>query len=114
MLSPTQRLEELAAVSPRAAVVEAWREVERASLEAIERFKLAESPRSLNVMVSAYALLVNRGLLSEEMKALFDQLRTLRNRAAHGVDTSVSFSDAVEYVRLAAKLAAYLDAQEPR
>jgi hypothetical protein len=92
-------LEELAALSPRAAVVEAWRQLDEAAHNAVERLQLVEAPLKLSSR-DYPALLANYGLVDAESFDVFHRLRTLRNKAAHGADVEVTSGDALEYISL--------------
>lgn len=92
-------LEELAALSPRAAVVESWRQLDEAARGVVERLHLAEAPDKLSAR-DYPVLLASRGILDSELFDVFHRLRTLRHKAAHGSDVEVTRDDALEYVSL--------------
>lgn len=98
-------LEELATLSPRAAVVESWRQLDDAARSAVERLTLAEAPDKLSPR-DYPALLASQGVLDSELLDLFHRLRTLRNKAAHahGSDIEVTRDDALEYISLVGAL----------
>lgn len=92
--------ERLAAISPRAAVTEAWRQVEVALRQlAQERgFRERQSPRSIA------RTLADEGVISPSTMGLLDELRTLRNEAVHAEDVDLSPTDALEYSDLAERV----------
>lgn len=97
----------LAAVSPRAAVLEAWRDVELAALEAA-RFLGGESFRNKTLTFQAISLL-NRleGIEPSIIEALQD-LRSLRNDAAHAPEFALSTDAALAYTTSARTVADHL------
>ena len=107
-------LEELAALSPRAAVVESWRQLNEAARAAVERLHLAEAPDKLSPR-DYPALLANRGILDSELFDVFHRLRTLRNKAAHGgSDVEITRDDALEYISLVEALSRRLASARAR
>jgi hypothetical protein len=109
-------LDRLAEILPRAAIIEAWREVELA----IEHAAISEgltTPRSLagtthseypGVQASPAVLarlLFEKHVIDEATLSVLEQLRQLRNQASHLPNFQPSVDDAKEYVRLALALA---------
>ena len=92
---------DLARASPRAAVIEAWLQIETA-VEKIIRRPPEGRPRSFGP--EARVLLEIAGLEKEEISIFYD-LRTIRNRVVHEEDARVSEAQAIEYVQLALRLA---------
>ena len=98
------RLRRLAGVSPRAAILEAWHEVERVGAEAARVEGLTEA--TLQGMV-------DRGILPGPARALAERLRGLRDRvAAEGVaiDGHLSSEQARQFAELAQALIGQLPA----
>jgi hypothetical protein len=99
----------VAKVSPRAAVLEAWREIEDALVRAAQRRPLdvrghpAESPLAL-----IRALQQGR-VLDPGKIGILHELRALRNTAAHGPDLALSRDAALEYARVARTIVGHLD-----
>jgi hypothetical protein len=99
----TSRLEQLrriSEVSPRASILEAWVLVEEAAAKA-GYVQGAAIPR-----VNPYLFvddLIRQGKLPAGSSALLDQLRKLRNQAAHLPDFSITQDEADRYLELAAK-----------
>jgi hypothetical protein len=105
-----QQLRELADVSPRAAILEAWIMIEEAA--ARSGFVTgAQVPRT-NVM-SFVDWLIRTGKLPAESELLVQQLRTLRNQAAHYFEFTVPAfelkrEDADRYLDIAAKVSSLI------
>jgi hypothetical protein len=75
------RFEQLANVSPRAAIQEVRRELEFAVSNAAVRHRLSKRPTGL---LMATRELRNKGIIGPQLSALLDDLRTIGNNAAHG------------------------------
>jgi hypothetical protein len=103
------RLQQLALVSPRSTVLEAWRQVENAALSAAERHHLALPYKTTISPVHVIRALERSKLIEREQSAVMEELRMLRNRAAHAPDFGLTSESAVEYARTAARLGRYLD-----
>jgi len=100
-----QAVEQVASVSPRAAVAEAWRFVEMAIQRALSRRQLSrpKSPRELR------QVLQQNGLLPGRAGALLDDLRGMRNQAVHATDMELTPGQAIDYALLAATLIMMID-----
>lgn len=113
------RLLELAKVSPRSAVIEAWRNVEHTAMKAVElrlnRRDQISSSSSMRSQISTSALGRELGLLqilNGQQVSLFHELRTLRNKATHAEDFVVDFESVNNYIQLAQSLRQTLEAAE--
>ncbi len=92
-------IEMIAPVSPRAAVVETWRQIELAISNAFTRIG-RPYPRS---WVITRLLLKHEGLLPQSALSILQDLRALRNQAVHfGLDLNAEH--AVQYAVLAQRL----------
>lgn len=101
---------QLAEVSPRAAVVEAWREVERAVIGAAERHDLSTGKEQGRVTsLRAIRSLEQAELVERDKVRLLNDVRVLRNQAAHAPEFALSKDSAVEYVSAAHQLTSFLD-----
>ena len=101
------RLIQMAELSPRAAIMEAWIAVERAAANAISR-RLPEG----NVAWSDSQMgqmLATHNILNDQQLRIYNELRQLRNKAAHHDDFPIEAERAADYVRLAEELSSYLD-----
>lgn len=103
----SKRLYELAQLSPRAAILEAWQGIEfSARRAALQR---AGSPiPDMSSPLRLIRALTQLELLSSEDVALFNDLRGLRNQAIHSPDFSPSFEAVSTYLQLAQSLEAKL------
>lgn len=80
-LPPLQRLLRIAEISPRAAVVDAWADVEAVSREIVRAYGL--DSKHTQVAEQALGQLVTRGVLSSHAVEAYARLRRVRNMAAH-------------------------------
>jgi hypothetical protein len=97
---------QLAAINPRAAIVEAWRGVESAAQRAgIQRIIGSPMP-DLSTPLKTIRALAREGVAGPEEVALFHDLRGLRNQATHAADFSPTYEAAVDYIDLALRLEA--------
>jgi len=94
----------LAAAAPRAAILEAWLRVEAAALAAARRRGTAEPVSSLRAPVRLIEALEELGVIDARQAAVFHELRSLRNSAAHALGFEPTPEAARDYVRLAARL----------
>lgn len=104
-IADTARLGRLAEVSPRAAISEAWHEVEVAATAAVRSMGLPAYPGGLDELVA-------RGVLPAPTEALTHRLKELRDRVrAEGpmLDAYLLPDQAVRFAELARGLAAQLD-----
>lgn len=92
----------LAELSPRAAVTEAWRQVEIVMQETARRYDIPEK-ESYSALALIRAL-GKRQILTPDIFAIVHDLRGMRNTAAHGVRFEISRSDAEEYISLAKRV----------
>lgn len=99
---------ELAQFSPRAVVLEAWVQLEKAAIEAARRHGVSLKSVELRSPLVLGQALEEAGVLEGETPAIYHQLRNLRNAAAHASDFSFNADSAIEYADLAARLTEYL------
>ena len=111
-LSPDEaRLLEIAKVSPRSAITEAWRSVEVVANRVVER-RLDERPTvgtSLRTArpkstISLARDLSTLELLTPQQLSVFHELRNLRNQAAHTENFEMDFQSANNYIQSALAL----------
>jgi len=111
VLAPTGEqagaLARLAEVSPRSAVLEAWRDVEVAALEAAQKLG-GEAFRNRTLTFQAIRLLERSEALDRNVIGLLRDLRGLRNQAAHAPDFALTKESALEYAASASTVARYL------
>lgn len=101
----------LLSVLPRAAVLEAWRVLENAARDRLDHENeescgsdsgSGSRYKSISALMLGEAL-EQRGIFSERHNLLFNELRTLRNTAAHenaGDESSITDEAGLEYLRL--------------
>jgi hypothetical protein len=96
------RLFTLARTEPRAAVTMAWLEVEASVYEAAQRLGLPTSqPRQKRQVLRTLA---SKGIINEAAMDLYEQLRNMRNEAAHALGFEIDPIEAEQYVELALNL----------
>ena len=103
-----QTLLELAKLSPRAAVTEAWRQAEVAAIDAARRNDIYLSPSEVTSPVRVLRSLERHGVIDAGKLGLMHDLRGLRNQAVHSPDFAVSTAAALEYVQLARRVVDFL------
>lgn len=101
--------ERLAELSPRSAVLEAWRQIEDALLRAAQRRQAQVRWRQGEPPLWVIKGLERAQILDPSKVGILRDLRALRNSAAHGPDFALSKDSAIEYARVAAQLVEYLN-----
>lgn len=99
LASSYDRLFELAAWSPRAAITEAWLRVEASIEEAAGVLQI--EPRARRAGREIIVELVQREKLPQNIVGLYDGLRKMRNNAAHAIEFEINPKEATSYVDLA-------------
>ena len=97
---------EIAPISPRAAVIEAWRGVESEVLAAAHSLGTPFLKQGRPIFRSALRALEHSGRLNHEFIEVLDGLRELRNEASHARDFAFTVDEALEFVALCESLAA--------
>jgi hypothetical protein len=104
------RFEQLAEISPEAAIVELRKEIEHAVKTFWSRHGSGTTPQS---MLMAIRSLRSKGLIDARTSALLDDLRVIGNEAAHpGEDSRFTKEEAMRYRALADQVIARLNAAE--
>jgi hypothetical protein len=93
----------IAEESPRAALIEAWIEVEMSLSEAAVHFGLPSSPRAPHTKLIHQ--LIEKGHLAKTVLPLFDSLRNMRNEAVHTRDFVPGKEIVRRYLEIAIELA---------
>jgi len=96
----------LAELSPPAAIVHTWIEVEEALNVMAERHQISLPVRAS--VTDTIRLLARHELLDKETIAILNNLRALRNTAAHARASDLNPNQAIEYERVARRLIAVL------
>ncbi len=102
------RLEPLAELSPRAAILEAWLHVEAAAAAVIQK----QSPTSFRS--NPGPMRIREGLrraevLTPPQEAAFEHLRRLRNEAVHAPEAEFTAAAVAGYIESALAMAGYLE-----
>lgn len=101
-------VQRLLSVSPRAAIMEAWREVEQAARESAIRRQVSQPGLGTIAPGKLANLLAVHGILEPPQLGLFHDLRALRNQAAHAPEFVLSEDAARDFVEAAGRLIDYL------
>lgn len=102
-------LHALVQTSPRAAVLEAWIQVDSAARAAVARHELPQPVQAYVSTPKLVSVLQSAKLIAPEQAGLVYDLRALRNQAAHAPDFALTNEAAQNYVELAGRLVDYLD-----
>lgn len=102
------RMQQLVDISPRAAILEAWVELEAAAAEAARRRNLDLRPSDLKSPRKLFQALREGQILDNYQLALLDDLRAIRNSAAHAPDFTLPSSTAGQYVETVSKFRSIL------
>lgn len=94
------KLERLAAISPRAAITEAWRNVEVALRDQARQRGYPEGENVWRVSER----LAEEGVISPSTRDLVSDMRHLRNEAVHADEVEVNPAEALEYTDLAQRV----------
>lgn len=100
----------LAEVAPRAAILEAWLQIEHAAQRLIRSHGVAER-RPLRMVGPAIILdcLDKTSVVTPEQRESFNKLRQLRNKVVHFAEISLPLDEVIEYIDLALSLAWQFD-----
>lgn len=106
--STSSNLLNLVAFSTRAAIMEAWFEVESTGVTVASSF-WGQSPNdAFRNMPKLGEYLLQCKVIDEKQLSVFNKLRQLRNKAAHAQDLDLNENDAKSYVQLASDLAKHI------
>jgi hypothetical protein len=100
-------LARLAEISPRSAIIEAWRGVELAALEAAERLG-GDIFKNKTLTFQAIRFLEQQKDLDRSIISILRDLRGLRNQAAHAPEFALTKESALEYAVVADSVIRYL------
>lgn len=95
-----QYLDELASISPRAAILEAWIKVEHKLWKHVETSFQGQRPPSLVRQRNPLEIVRHMGDVSPEDEAFLQDMRRLRNLAAHSHDFDINPTLAKKYLAL--------------
>jgi hypothetical protein len=95
---PRERVVHLALAAPAMLVLESWQEIEREARSALTRAGI----QSKNATASGHLMaLRSSGLLSDDAYGVIDDLRQIRNEAAHNSKDAVGSKEALQYINAA-------------
>jgi len=97
-------VEALAAVSPRAAILESWVAFEVLAQRALEKMVGGPTPRPLQIS-EVFDLLRKGNVISTAEQRALERLRELRNHVVHGPDVMLTRERTIEYVTVLNKIA---------
>lgn len=106
--STSSNILKLVAFSTHAAIMEAWLEVESASMTVASSFWGQSSNDAFSNIQKLGEYLLQCKVIDEKQLSVFNKLRQLRNKAAHAQDLDLSEKDARLYVQLASDLAKHI------
>lgn len=106
--SSPNRLLQLVNFSTRAAIMEAWLEVEAAATEVASSFWSEPPSDTFRNYPKLGEYLLQCKVIDTKQLETFNKLRQLRNKAAHAEELNLSESDAKSYIELASALAAHI------
>jgi hypothetical protein len=101
-----ERLDRLVEISPRAAITEAWIEVESAISFAAERLGISSGGAVSQAKI--VQMLHEKRIMNDEVVTTYNRLRSLRNEAIHAQDFALPITETERYVDLAKGLAAFI------
>jgi hypothetical protein len=114
-LSPTsperQKLIQLAELNSRSAIIEAWHNVEFAARRVVEAKDPLLMARELQSSSALLRSLNRHEVLSRDEVALFNDLRSLRNRAVHVPEFSPAPDAVLNYIDMALRLKSALESR---
>lgn len=105
---------QLADISPRAAILEAWIELEGAASIALRRKGASITRQELQQPSRLADALITGGLLKPTQASVLSELRRLRNAAAHASDPKITPETAREFVGVAAAFERLIRARTPQ
>lgn len=104
----SRRLSYVSDFAPRSAIIESWLIVESAAIDALRKSNGMTAKSSPGPM-RLRDYLVKAGFLDPKQQAVFEQLRSLRNKAVHATDAEFSSTAVSNYVDSALQMAVYLE-----
>jgi len=99
---------ELVALSTRAAIMEAWIEVETAAVEVASSFWNQSSSGAIRNFPRLGEYLHQCKVFDDKQLRIFRRLRQLRNKAAHAEELHLSEEDAMSFIIMASTLVKHI------
>jgi hypothetical protein len=101
--------DKLIKVSPNAAILRAWIDVEKAAIRKVNNIVMRNSEKSLETGM-VIAILTRMGFVSESVSSDLHRLWHLRNQVAHGLPSSLTTAEAEEFCQRALVIISALSA----
>lgn len=98
------RILQLIPISPKAAIIEAWRHLEAVAIDAAQESCIELTDAALRKPIYIGEALQRNGFINEETLQTFKKLRELRNEAAHYEKMEVLPKDALSYLNSVIRL----------
>jgi len=95
-LDSYERLSRISEISPRAAIMESWRDIEVTTKQVTDAYGISNDGQIAGV--KAIRELVHQNLLPESVVTVYEQMRRLRGRAAHAADFTITPDEAKRYI----------------
>ena len=103
------KLLQLSNISPQAAILDSWSQVEKEAFLAVQRLKPELAGKEINNwLLVIHTLLCAGGLDGDKFRQL-NKLGSLRNQIAHNIDLPISHEGAKEYIESALILKRHLE-----
>lgn len=100
---------QLSRVSPQAAILNSWAQVEKEVFLAVRRLKPELADKEINNWLMVIHTLLNSGKLDGDKFRQLNKLGSLRNQIAHNIDIPISQEGAQEYIESALILKRHLE-----
>lgn len=104
----SEHIAQIAAYSTRAAVMEAWIELETAAAELASSFWQTSNTDVMKKNINLAEYLYKCGVIGPQQVNTFNTLRKLRNQVAHAKEIDLSEKDVLSYIDLASNLSIFL------
>lgn len=106
-----KKLLDIAQVSPRAALLEAWMILETTAFQVMKHKDPKLTTTILKTPLQFGITLERLGIINCSQKEIFDKLRNLRNAAAHAMNFAFDTRAAIEYAEMALNLVNHIRTQ---
>jgi hypothetical protein len=104
----SDHLIDLVSYSPRAAIMEAWIELETAAVDVVSSIWNQPNKEVFRNMSNLGNYLYQNKIFDEIQLSIFNQLRKVRNKSAHAEELNVNDSDVKAYVQMAVNLTKHI------
>ena len=103
-----RKITAIAEIAPRAAILEAWLQVEAAAADLVQKRGVARISSTAGPM-RLRDMLVSIDALNPKQIAVYENLRRLRNQAVHVPEAQFTTASVKDYIDAALNMAAYLE-----